>query len=137
MKECFKCGETKPLDDFYRHPAMKDGHVNKCKECNKRDVRKNRAANVEYYRAYDTSRKSRLAYDPEAARVKRQRDKEKFRARRMVAYQVSKGNLVAEPCSNCGSENHLHAHHDDYSKPLNVRWLCAACHSQHHTKVNC
>lgn len=31
-KVCFKCGKIKSIDEFYKHPKMKDGHFNKCKE---------------------------------------------------------------------------------------------------------
>lgn len=41
MKKCFKCQQEKPLIDFYKHPQMPDGHVNKCKFCNKKDVTEN------------------------------------------------------------------------------------------------
>ena len=45
MKKCFKCYEEKPLDDFYKHPQMADGHLNKCRPCTRADV----ASNEEKY----------------------------------------------------------------------------------------
>lgn len=47
---------TKPIDDFYKHPQMGDGHLNKCKECNKKDVRNNYKEKADKYRDYDKNR---------------------------------------------------------------------------------
>jgi hypothetical protein len=41
FKKCFKCEKVKQIELFYKHPEMPDGRVNKCKECNKIDVRNN------------------------------------------------------------------------------------------------
>lgn len=48
MKKCFKCGTIKPLSEFYKHHEMSDGHLNKCKECTKKDTRER--GWVDYYR---------------------------------------------------------------------------------------
>ena len=56
MKKCFKCNQVKDLTEFYAHPQMPDGRVNKCKECNKKDVSENYKKNREYYIEYDKKR---------------------------------------------------------------------------------
>lgn len=129
-KKCFKCCEVKPLSEFYKHAQMADGHLNKCKECTKKDVRDNRIKKIDYYREYDRSRGNRQGY--EYVKNYRERFPKKYRAHQMVRYAIKAGNLVAEPCEQCSRVSDTHAHHDDYSKPLNVRWLCPPCHKRWH-----
>ncbi len=47
-----------------------------------------------------------------------------------VAAALRSGALVRQPCEMCGDR--AHAHHDDYTKPLEVRWLCRVHHAAHH-----
>lgn len=46
-------------------------------------------------------------------------------------YAIRTGKLVKQPCEVC-SEPNVEAHHDDYAKPYDVRWLCKACHADYH-----
>ena len=64
-------------------------------------------------------------------RRKQARHPEKTRARRLVYWAVRRGNLQRQPCEVCGAPE-VHAHHEDYSKPLEVRWLCSAHHLAAH-----
>jgi len=130
MKECFKCKKVYPLSEFYKHKQMADGHLNKCKECAKTDSTLNRGDNLERVRAYDRARGSRQSKE----QVKAYRDKypNKYKAHNIVNNAVRDGKLFPLPCETCFNTHNLHAHHDDYAKPLNVRWLCAKHHSQWH-----
>lgn len=132
MKKCFKCGIHKDISQFYKHKEMKDGHLNKCKDCARDDVHKNRVKNIGYYREYDRNRGSRQT--KEYFSQYREKYPNKYKAHRMVSNAIRYKKLFKEPCEICGCYDNIHAHHDDYLKPLNVRWLCSAHHSQWHAE---
>lgn len=110
---------------------MRDGYLNKCKECNKADVRENRKKNISYYRDYDRKRGNRQSKDYQD-NYKKQFPK-KYKAHTMVGNQIRAGNIKRMSCEVCGAES-AHAHHDDYDYPLSIRWLCAAHHCEWHAK---
>jgi hypothetical protein len=58
-KVCFKCKVEQPIECFYRHPRMTDGHLGKCKACTKNDVHTNRELRIGYYREFDRLRGNR------------------------------------------------------------------------------
>lgn len=136
-KKCFKCKTIKPLDEFYKHSQMADGHVNKCKSCNKIDVTNNRNAKIDYYRAYDLKRaKNPERYKAAAAINKewRQNDKRRIKCHNAVTRAIRSGKLIRQPCIRCGNEKSL-AHHEDYDQPLLIMWLCQPCHKQRHKEI--
>jgi len=139
LKTCFKCSRTLEISEFYKHKAMADGHLGKCKECTKKDAYESRhIKHRERVLQYDRDR----AKNPErkvAEAIIYARWKEQNPERR--AAQIKLGNAVRGkklsplPCFVCGIEK-TEAHHPDYSAPLDVVWLCSAHHKQAHAIAN-
>lgn len=141
MKTCFKCLITKDISEFYRHKSMSDGHLNKCKDCSRKEARENRIKNIEYYKEYDAWR---FKNDPRVKeRHKRYKKTKEFkesatrskykwiknnpekRAAHVVLGNAVKYGKINKPneCSVCKEitkSRRLHAHHKDYTKPLDV-----------------
>lgn len=136
MKTCFKCLQSLPLEAFYKHPAMGDGHLGKCKSCTKADASANRLNKIDEYRAYDRMRASQPHRKALAKRVQSEW-KSKYPNRRAAQVQVGnalrRGALKKQPCWVCGDG--AEAHHPDYSRPLDVVWLCPPHHKQTHALV--
>lgn len=151
-KFCTSCFVKCDLKDgFYKHPQMADGYLNKCKKCVKSRVNKHRDKNITKARAYD---RERYHNDPErkkatretfarwakenpegptiASREWRKRNPEKYRAQNTVNNAIRNGKFERKGCVVCGEK--AHAHHEDYSKPLEVVWLCPKHHSDYHMK---
>jgi hypothetical protein len=138
-KRCNRCGLSKPTTEFIRNARMKDGLLNQCKACrqlaqSKRErirTPETRAAERQYLRDYRRR-------NPEAKRLNnlryQQRYPDKARAHRLLNEAVLRGEVERKPCEVCGSTN-AQGHHDDYSKPLEVRWLCPVHHAAEHPRA--
>lgn len=129
-KRCFKCDELKPLREYYRHPRMADGHLNKCRVCTRKDVQDNRAARRDYYKEYDRAR-SQLPHRKALVRAMEHKHRARHLARIAVHNAVVRGKLKRSPCEVCGDPK-VDAHHEDYGKPLDVVWLCRIHHGMRH-----
>lgn len=135
VKRCFKCMADKPIDQFYRHKMMADGHLSKCKECTKNDVRQNRFDNIERAREYDRTR-STLPHRKALAKSVAERWKSRHPDRRVAEHAacnaVRDGRLSVDTtaCQGCGRRNvRVEKHHPDYRYPLVVVALCKPCHA--------
>jgi hypothetical protein len=95
-KECFKCGLIKPIIDFYRHAQMKDGHLNKCKDCTKKDVAeriKNKSTDLKWVdkeRARTRMKYYRLGYANDANSEASKRWHLKFPNKRRASNRAAK-----------------------------------------------
>jgi hypothetical protein len=137
-KKCFKCHSEKALDEFYRHPMMADGRLNKCKECAKRDVRQHRRDHPDRLAAYERLRNrnpERQTARRRYAQASKKRNPQAAHARSLTMSAIRCGRLTPRKCESCGSISNIEAHHDDYYQPLKVRWLCYHCHLALHGKT--
>lgn len=145
MKTCFKCGDVKPLTDFYTHKQMADGHLNKCIPCTKKDTalreRKLRETNADWVmKERERARLKIKLYraihgNGEYKNTWSERYPHKRKTHHAVNNALRDGRLTRpNKCESCGKSEKLQAHHDDYGKPLAVRWLCIPCHGKAHRK---
>ncbi|MBH1995219.1 MAG: hypothetical protein I8H90_22645 [Burkholderiales bacterium] len=128
-KPCIKCKSIKLLREFHMHAKMADGHINKCKKCA-----------VEYALEYkeqhpDSAKANHKRWARTDSGKKKMRElMEKFPerelARRAVKKAIKDGVLKTQPCFLCGKK--AQAHHPDYSRELDVVWLCSQHHSDAH-----
>jgi hypothetical protein len=110
---------------------MADGLLGKCKECTKTDAKDHRESNLESIRAYDRARGNRQSV--ESLRLWRAKYPNKAKAHNKLNNAVRDGRIERpSKCEDCQRLGAVHGHHDDYLKPLEVRWLCAACHQIWH-----
>jgi hypothetical protein len=150
-KVCTSCGEKKPLSVFETDARKKNGRGSRCNECcaaRKRRYRrtekgkeasriakrkythseKGRATIKNYFRSKNGNAAIRRKYSSYFSK-----HPERVAVYAAVTAAKKNGDLVPQPCEVCGSER-VDAHHDDYSKPLEVRWLCKKHHGELHAE---
>lgn len=138
--ECGRCHQLLPRDAFYANKRTLLGLKSECKACHTKSAMASRdPENTRRLRRESMARVR--ASDVEAARERdriasRNRPKTlRTEARVLLNSAVRAGKVLrAASCEGCGASGRLHGHHDDYSKPLQVRWLCPPCHGKEHRK---
>jgi len=113
MKKCGKCKVIKSVDCFPKDSTKPDGFDSYCKKCRQNYRNKNR--DIERLRSFKW--------------MKNNQDIAKARSIAGKAYKKRKECCV-ETCKNIGERHHI-----DYSKPLEVIWLCSKHHRLLH-RVN-
>lgn len=141
-KRCYGCHVLKSLSDFYPHRQMRDGHVGKCKACTRLAVRdreqKLRATNPDWVmkeRERGRIKAKIKRYKRKDASAYSKRWAEKHPTKKRVHHKVSnalRDRKLLRPtaCIRCGATGRVEAHHEDYSKPFYLEWLCSACHGK-------
>lgn len=123
--KCVKC-HRQSSDDFKMCKSCRERHRSAVKRSTARHREVARAKWRRYVRKHSAEKvASNLA--------RHLLHPEKNRARSAVRRAVISGRLtIPVLCEDCRSICKLQAHHDDYSQPLDVIWLCSPCHAMRH-----
>lgn len=135
VKTCAECKEVKPKTDFYRHPKSGDGLLHICKACHRHRMKIRRLTNP-YVQQHERDRAKlpeRKRYLRENADKWRKENPAGYRAHNAVNNAIRDKKMAKEPCALCGTTENVHGHHKDYTRPLEVTWLCARCHQRLHS----
>ncbi len=149
MKTCTKCGLELPESEFYKRKRSPDGLSYQCKMCTKKRQKpwyeKNKKRIKERLRQYYEENKERILeyrhserfrlFNAQGVRIYSKKNPEKIKAQQVLNHKIRIGEIERPiECEICGEESKepLNGHHEDYSKPLDVIWLCIKCHTDLH-----
>lgn len=133
-KECTICHEVKPLGAFYNNSKMTGGYLNQCKVCKLKYQKSYAKTDAGKEAASRRSKKpERVKYQTANTKKWRENNPEKYAAHNMINNGLRDGKLEKPlACDRCGKEDMIHGHHDDYSQPMDVEWICVSCHGTEH-----
>lgn len=127
-RTCAICKTTKNLmtNPYSRRTTKSKGVINSfmCRPCNSERMARYRATKNGRERTRIANLKSQKKYY------------DKHLSRQKLHYNINQGKVLTQyKCEDCASEHFVEAHHPDYAKPLDVRWLCKLCHSNSHRVI--
>lgn len=138
MKTCSSCKFPRSIESFGILRSSPDGHSPTCKDCRNsyaRTVPYDQARQIAYKKKYrDKMTPEQKRHWVLQSRASDARHPERHTARRKLQKAVEWGRIMKpKVCQDCGAESKIiHGHHEDYSKPFDVAWLCPLCHTERH-----
>jgi len=148
MKICSKCGEEKEYREFYKIVRGVGGVRGECKKCCNKKSNKYHKENREidlvrmknYRESHKEERKEYCKNNAEKLRANhskwRKSNPNKKQAQGFARTALFNGKIKKQEfCSKCGSDYLVQMHHEDYTKPLDVVFLCKYCHMQRHQEL--
>ena len=121
---CNACRRKKDNENRILKGITKKHQYGLCPQCGKEKPNKNWAYCLKCNNANSAKWKRENPFLTEEEKFKKN-------VRSITRYYVRKGILIKSSCEVCG-EKKVEGHHDDYNKPLEVRWLCRKHHDEHH-----
>ncbi len=147
MKQCSRCKKSKELSEFYKNSSKKDGYGSHCKACRStyfQTKERRKAHNYQNWQ-YSQTPKGKIVKARSNARFRQtekyktaiRKHREKYPARRkaqIILHNAVATEKISRPnfCTTCQRSCTPQGHHPDYSKPLEVIWLCHLCHMSLH-----
>ena len=156
VKRCSRCKKVKSGEEFHKDRSRIDGLQHRCRSCTKELDHKRYILNGDKIRDYSinynkNNRAKRLEWRTKnSKRIKevynlyRQKEDKEKRLQRVRKYEkkypdrskaktainnaIKSGKIEKGICAICDSNKYIQGHHDDYSKPMQVDWLCRKCH---------
>lgn len=141
LKTCPKCKVVKESLEFYKNRSRRDGFTWGCKDCcqeNQRKYRQTKAGKEVHQRGsqkYSKTEGGRGVH--QKARQKHHLLHPEQKEAHSIVREAIRLGKITRPflCELCFKKCKPEGHHEDYSKPLDVDWLCAECHSKIRSKV--
>ena len=137
MKHCSKCDAWQERIVFTKNRKNSDGLNSWCKYCTRKNsingyikYRQKRTEQIRKYRQTDRGK----VVVRKAVHKWIKNNPKKFLAHQSILSMARLGLITAKPCEVCGIKK-VHAHHDDYDRPYEVRWLCPQHHKDRHSRV--